>query len=210
MPSTRSSERERTSIARAEVTSQFDLSPTRLIPVCRRKYGHRAHRCAAAATSPLPLDSISSSLEDISSPATMEHASPRDATLSLPDVEDFADQDSRKQSQRSYAVLKKELWANCRVACVLILPFNLGCRTHCGHVFCAGCMKKQRRESLLNKEDTNCGSCGVKLVSEPVPCNALQDSVNTFARMEDITVPKEVKSVWIRRTGGFSKSHLIN
>ncbi|KAJ3848118.1 hypothetical protein EV368DRAFT_86969 [Lentinula lateritia] len=85
MPSTRNHER-RASKGRAE-----DLSPTRLIPVCTRKYGRRAARLAAAATSPLALNDFASSMEDIPSPATMERASPRNATLSFPRVEDIAD-----------------------------------------------------------------------------------------------------------------------
>ncbi|KAJ3902934.1 hypothetical protein F5879DRAFT_990591 [Lentinula edodes] len=85
MPSTRNHER-RINKGRTE-----DLSPTSLIPVCTRKYGRRAARLAAAATSPLAFNGFTSSMEDIPSPATMERASPRNATLSVPHVEDIAD-----------------------------------------------------------------------------------------------------------------------
>ncbi|KAJ3903222.1 hypothetical protein F5879DRAFT_990285 [Lentinula edodes] len=85
MPSTRNHER-RANKGRAE-----DLSPTPLTPVCTRKYGRRAARLAAAAASPLALNDLASSMEDIPSPATMERASPRNATLSFPRVEDIAD-----------------------------------------------------------------------------------------------------------------------
>jgi len=73
----------------------------------------------------------------------------------------------------------------------------------CGHIFCARCTAKVRRQSVRKDKTTQCEDCRAYVVASPAPGHALKSVMDALVRAEGVKVqaPRKLTSraIWMPR-----------